>query len=419
MVRTPNRLLTEWMRENGHTARSLVEELNRALGREFGDPDCVSTRTVYRWTSGQTKSPQSEQWDALEALTGLPPTALGFKRRAAPAPPSARQEAKLLRRTFGSRAVGVSIALVAGTAAARPTVGHSDVDRLNTQLRDLWLDDDKNGGGPVLESRATGLAARALELQQHGSASQTVRARLYSVAASFTGIAVFAAIDSRRFKAAQGYLEQGTYLAGLSRDGQVQHEMWRHASMLAAQRGRYADELAAAEACASTRAHRTDPFYAALTHARIALAAANLHEKGRAQRAMDRAQESYRRAEAGADRPPSVAFFTRGELHGLTGITHYRLGDGATAEASAHRCLSGLREDQVRNRAYYLSQIALAQVAQGEIEQAVSTARRVTAPNASPTSRVTHLLGNFTSALQQAAPTASVTRQWTDHVRTS
>ncbi|WP_163010642.1 hypothetical protein [Streptomyces dangxiongensis] len=223
------------------------------------------------------------------------------------------------------------------TAATRPTVGHSDVDRLRVLLAELWLLDDQNGGGPVLERRAADLAARTLSLQQHGSASQRVRSRLYAVAASFTAFAMFSAIDARRLGEAQRYLEQSVTLAGLSGDGQVQHQTWRYAAMLAGQRGRYADALAAAEACTGTRAHRTDPFYASLTHSRIALTAASLGDKTRALRALDRAHGAYDRADPAEVRPSSVAFYTRGELHGLTGITHYRLGEAEKAEFHAHR----------------------------------------------------------------------------------
>ncbi|MFE5537706.1 hypothetical protein [Streptomyces sp. NPDC056492] len=114
-----------------------------------------------------------------------------------------------------------------------------------------------------------------------------------------------------------------------------------------------------------------------------------------------------------------MAFYTRGELHGLTGIIHYRLGEAEKAEFHAHRCIADLREDQHRNRAYYLSQAALAQVAQGDVEQAVATATRVIAPTGADSGRVPHLLGSFTSALNQAAPKSVVTRQWNDRTRTA
>lgn len=49
-------------------------------------------------------------------------------------------------------------------------------------------------------------------------------------------------------------------------------------------------------------------------------------------------------------------FYTLGELHGLTGITHYRLGQGEQAEYHSHLCLAALRPEQHRNRAYYTAQ---------------------------------------------------------------
>lgn len=74
-------------------------------------------------------------------------------------------------------------------------------------------------------------------------------------------------------------------LAGLSGDGQVQHQTRRCAAMLADQRGRHADSVAAAEAALNTRAHHTDPLYASLSHARLALSAAAAGDRIRAQRA--------------------------------------------------------------------------------------------------------------------------------------
>ncbi|MFE3860602.1 Tat pathway signal protein [Streptomyces goshikiensis] len=421
MVRKRNAELATWMKEHGLSAGALAELVNDAMADMSGQRGAVTDRTVYRWLSGETCSPQGRQWEALEAVSGLAATDLGFVPRARPATPSARQEDPVLgRRTFISVATGAAVALTTGAAAtARPTVGHSDVDRLRGLLAELWLEDDQNGGGPVLEKRAAALAARTLSLQQHGSASQRVRSRLYAVAAAFTGFAMFAAIDSRRLPEAQRYLEQAVTLAGLSGDGQVQHQTWRYAAMLAGQRGRYADSLAAAEACTATRAHRTDPLYASLTHSRIALSASSIGDKNRALRALERAHAAYDRADPAEARPSSVAFYTRGELHGLTGITHYRLGEPEEAEYHAHQCISDLRPDQHRNRAYYLSQAALAQVAQGDVEHAVATATRVIAPTGAEAGRVPHLLGSFTSALNQAAPTATVTRHWNDRTRTA
>ncbi len=188
--------------------------------------------------------------------------------------------------------------------------------------------------------------------------------------------------------------------------------------MLAGQRGRFTDAMAAAEACSATRVNRSDPLYASLTHSRIALAASNLGDRPRAQRALERAAAAFARADTTASRPASVAFYTPGELHGLSGLVHYRLGIADQAEFHTHRCLSALREDQHRNRAYYRAHAALTQVAQGDFDEAVATAASVAAPSDATSGRVTHLLQSFTAALQQAAPGTTVNRDWKDFLRT-
>jgi hypothetical protein len=243
------------------------------------------------------------------------------------------------RRTLLTGATG-TVLTAASPAAVRPTVGTTDVMNLRSELVQLWLLDDTAGGSIELEERALALVGKARGLQQNGSATQKTRSRLYALAAAFTATAMWAAVDSRRFTGAQIHLNEAIHLAGLSRDGQVQHRIWRYAAMLADQRGRHADSLAAAEAAMMiTRAHRTDPLYASLSHARLALSAASAGDRIRAQRAIGRAADAFGRADLAQQRPASMDFYTLGELHGLTGITHYRLGQGEQAEyhSSRHR----------------------------------------------------------------------------------
>ncbi|MER6446010.1 hypothetical protein [Streptomyces venezuelae] len=186
MVRKRNAELETWMKEHGLSAGALAEQVNDAMADLTGHRGAVTERTVYRWLSGENRSPQDRQWQALEVVSGLPATDLGFvpRARSRPTTPSARLEDPVLgRRSFISVATGAAVAVSTGTATAatRPTVGHSDVDRLRVLLAELWLLDDQNGGGPVLERRAADLAARTLSLQQHGSASQRVRSRLLPI----------------------------------------------------------------------------------------------------------------------------------------------------------------------------------------------------------------------------------------------
>ncbi|GAB3943646.1 hypothetical protein GCM10029976_066570 [Kribbella albertanoniae] len=415
-----NLALKAWMDEHEVSAGEFAEMLNEAMyagGRQDGD---VTRRTVFRWLSGERRSPQTAQLKALETVTGKTAAELGFvPRRVLVRPIPSLQDAPVQRRTFLAAASTTTLATLAATSSTgRPTVGLPDVTRLRGQLNELWLHDDQFGGGSSLEQRAIALAERTLGLQQNGAATQRVRARLYALAAAFTSAAMFAAFDARRLTEAQHHLEKAVTLAGLSGDAQVQHQLWRYASMLAVHKGRYTDAIAAAEACAQTKVHRADPFFASMTHSRIALAASNLGDGARALRALERSAEALERAETSIPRPASVNFYTLGELHGLAGIVHYRLGIAAESESHIHRCLAELRADQHRNRSYYRAQAALAQLAQGDVDQALATAQSVVpSPTDLTPGRVSHLLATFTSALTQNAASGTAVRDWRDFVR--
>ncbi|MFI9026282.1 Tat pathway signal protein [Streptomyces sp. NPDC053560] len=411
MADAKNQALQDWMDEHEVTAQGLSDLVNKALLELTGRPGKTCERTVFRWLACEIKWPQAATRQALHSVTGRRPEELGFAPRGRNTGTATQQEDPVLRRRFlNVAATGAAVA--ATSAGARPTVGTGDVNRVRAELRKLWLLDDQQGGDRSLEERANRLVQHTLGLQQNGSATQRIRGRLYGLAASATAMAMWCAVDTGRLADAQRYLEQAVTLAGLSGDGQVQHQTWRYAAMVAGQRGRHVDQMAAAEAAAATWAHRSDPMYASLSHAHIALAASNAGDRRRTLQALDRAADSFDRADD-RTRPPSMAFYTGGELAGLTGIAHSRLGDADKAESYAHRCLSALRPDQHRNRAYYTAQLAIAQLNQGDMEQACHTATSVMPPpGAGATGRVPKLLGNFSSALNMRAPGAAITREW-------
>lgn len=386
------------------TRAELAERMNDTIEQLTGRRGLVTDRTVRRYLSGESRRPQGRQRMALEAVFGCTAEALGF------APPSGDLEKPLFRRTFMAAAAGSAVAV---TVSSRPTVGRTDVNRLGTELVRLIAMDDVKGGGTPAEARALGLARHTMALQQNGSATQRVRGHLYALAAAFTAAALWAAVDSRQLDRAQRHLESAVTLAGLSGDGQVQHQVWRYAAMLADQRGRHADAVAAAEAAMATSVHRSDPLYASLSHARLALALPGTGDRDRALRSLDRAADSFARADLTRHRPASMDFFTHGELDGLTSIAHLRLGRAEEAEYHAYRCLGALRTDQHRNRAYYTAHAALAQLAQGDAEQACATAQAAIPPvGSSDTGRIHHLIRTFTTDLNRLAPGAEITRTW-------
>ncbi|UQI47972.1 Tat pathway signal protein [Streptomyces sp. HU2014] len=413
------RLVTR-MQARDMSQTELAEQINDAVEQLTGRRGDASDRTVRRYVSGETRWPQSRQRVALEAVFGCTAEELGFTPRAKRAQGGAivasdaqhPQEEPVHRRTFIAATTGTALA-----GMALPTVGTADVRRLRGELDALWLLDDQEGGGPALEGRALTLSEQAMSLQRNGSATQRVRGRLYGLAAAFTATAMWAAVDSRRLDRAQRHMESAITLAGLSGDGQVQHEVWRYATALAAHRGRWHDAVSAAEAAMKTSAHRRDPMYASLSHARLALYLPNAGGRARAIRALDRSAEAFSRADLAMPRPASMGFFTRAELDGLRGITLLRLNRPAEAESRLHRCLTALRPEQHRNRALYTVHVSLAQLRQEDVEQACATAAMVALPSGSTAvGAVRHLLGTFTAQLNSIAPAARATRDWNQHV---
>ncbi|MEV6780726.1 Tat pathway signal protein [Streptomyces syringium] len=406
----------------------LAEQINDAVEGLTGRRGNASDRTIRRYLSGETRWPQARQRVALEVVFETSATELGFTPPVGTAQGGAAlvprmqypNEESVRRRAFITATTGTVLSTTALTGAARLAVGTADVQRLRGELAALWLMDDREGGGPTLENHALALSRKVMSFQQNGSATQRVRGRLYGLAAASTATAMWAAVVTRHLARAQQYMESAVVLAGLSGDGQVQHEVWRYVTALARQRGHWSDAVSAAEATMGTSVHRSDPLYASLGHARLALCAADRRDHARVRRALGRAASAFERADLSWPRPASMAFCTRAELDGVTGIALLGLGDLAPAECHLHRCLAGLRPEQHRNRALYNGYLALAQLRQGDLSQACATAAKVNCPSGViGTGAVPHLLRRFTIALNVKAPGAQVTRDWNERARSS
>ncbi|MFD8262840.1 Tat pathway signal protein [Streptomyces griseoluteus] len=419
MAGTRNHALAAWMDKEQVDAGELADRVNTALALLTGAEGKVSERLVYRWLSGENQWPQAKYQQALVMVTDRSITGLGFVPRSGGTGGPASQEGRVKRRAFFTTSTGTVLATTA-PAAARPTVGTSDVLRLRSELARLYLMDDEQGGTTDLENAALGLVEETRSLQQNGSATQKTRSRLYALAAAFTATAMWAAVDSRRLDDAQGHLNSAIHLAGLSGDGQVQHQIWRYAAMLADQRGRYADSIAAAEATMTTRAHHTDPLLC-LPQPRPPRAVRRLRRRPPPRGA--RHDPRSRRLRPHRARPPSPG--EHGLLHPRRtprADRHHPLpprGHGENAECHTHQALAALRPEQHRNRAYYTAQTALAQLQQGEAEQACTTAATVIPAPGAATGRVSHLLCTFTASLTMRTPDAAITRTWTERVRTA
>ncbi|MBH1939221.1 hypothetical protein I5Q34_34035 [Streptomyces sp. AV19] len=353
----------------------LAEALNEALRLITGKRGTVSDRHIRNLLSGKTRWPHEPLRMALEAVLGCPVTELGFS----PPPSRARahqdrgEEDPVQDRRKFLATTGVAIAITTTPAAAmRRTIGASDAERLRQAVSRLDHDDKAIGGVSKLETLALRYADRALELVNSGTAASRVRSMLYSVAADATATAAWICIDGRRPDEAADHLNTAGKLAGLAQDKIAEFRIWNFHSMLSGQSGRRTDALAAAESM--QKAARGDALYVSLAHARKGFAHAALGEHTAAMRSFERARTSFDRVDPETPRPEWISFYGKGEIEGLTAVAALTLGRPAEAEYHAYRALAYLPEALRRNRALYYTELAFAQLRQGDDERAIATA---------------------------------------------
>ncbi|MEU3036550.1 helix-turn-helix domain-containing protein [Streptomyces griseoaurantiacus] len=408
-----NIILRSRMAQLGLTQDELAARCNDALLEITGRPGDMSSRTIRNLLNGTSRRPIGRTCAALEHVFGCPVSDLGFS---APSSMQHAPEDPVRRRDF--------IATTTGTAAAavplgkqRRSVGMSDVHRAEAGMNALVEADDRHGGRHALASAALKGRAEVLELQQR-NAGERVRRALYALAAEYTTIAAWSCIDLRDLDTAQRYLHESTTFAGLSQDPPTGMRVWINLAMLAYQRQNGTEQLAAAQAATASKAARRDPFFGSMGRVRLALAHATMGDHRAARKALGTAQESLRKA-AEDDRPRWTAFYGPAELNHLAAIIYNRNGESAKAEAMAHRALARMPSEFRRNRALATCQLALAQLRQGEPEQATATASTVFAimDGVPLPTRMRSLIGDFHRDLFRMAPSTTYARDWADRMR--
>ncbi|MGW1039512.1 hypothetical protein [Streptomyces sp. NPDC002547] len=411
---TGNPHLAARLEKTGLTQADLADRLNKRIGTLTGQPGRLTDRHVRNWLTGKTRWPQRRQRVVLEEEFGTTAEELGF------VPPAGRERAPsedpVRRRTFTNATASLTAAafLPAVPSNGSTRVGMSDADRLERNFADLVQADNQGGAGIRLETRALAHAQHALDLQAVGQASARVRRRLYYLAAAFTGTALWAAVEAQEPERAQGHLNKAMRLAGMAGSSEMQMRLWGHAALLSFQQQQMHDALAAAEAGRRSSVCRQDALFRSLASARLAGILSAVGEDAAALRTLAHAEKAYERADHGEQRPAWMSFFDCAELDGLGALVMARLGRHAESEARLHRTLTSLRPEFRRNRTYYTIHLALAQLAQGEADQAVATVlpllpEKGEAPLAGRNGK---LLRQFDRGLGQLAPGAGFVIEW-------
>ncbi|WP_143661303.1 hypothetical protein [Streptomyces pseudogriseolus] len=415
---TGNPHLAARLESAGLTQADLADRLNRRIGALTGQPGKLTDRHVRNWLTGKTRWPQGRQRVVLEEEFGTTAEELGF------VPPAGRERAPsedpVRRRTFTTATASLTAAALLPTTPSNGStrVGMSDADRLARNFADLVQDDNEGRTGIRLETRALAHAQHALDLQAVGQATTRVRHRLYYLAAAFTGTALWAAVEAQEPQRAQKHLNKAMTLAGMAGSSEMQMRLWGHAALLAFQQQHMHDALAAAEAGRRAHVCRSDALFRSLASARLAGILSAVGEAAAALRTLEHAEKTYERADMGEQRATWMSFYDRAELNGLAALVMGRIGRHDEAEARLHRTLALLRPDFHRNRAYYTIHLALAQLAQGEGDQAVNTALPLLSKGsaASLAGRSRRLLHQFDRGLRELAPGAGFVIEWQDRL---
>ena len=392
------------------TEADLAEEMNVVLLIKTGRKGDCSDRTIRRFLSGQTRWPQARSRLALETVFGSTSEELGFN-----SPRTKRHlEDPVQRRQFLTGSAAAAASPFIGT---RPNgrVGLHDVDRLRSDLDALIASDDRNGGDRSLEVAALSHGQQTLDILQTTNATSGVRSHLRALASDAFTTAGWAATDSGEYGRAQQHLERSLALAGLSRDGGAAVRAWNHMAMLAQNRRHYADAAAAADAARNVGVVRRDPLYASLIHARSAVAHGAVGDDRRALRSLGQAQDALSQSKS-VDRPAWVFFYDAAELDGLCAATHLSLGRAADAEYHAHRTLARLKPGLDRNRSFYTALLGLAQMSQGELEQACATVDPLLTDDVPGSHRVRSMLSEFRRKAAQTG--SSHARRWLSNTPT-
>ncbi|MFF2165437.1 XRE family transcriptional regulator [Streptomyces sp. NPDC058175] len=419
VVESRNERLAAWMADTDMKVPDLTAAVNDAIGGFTGRPGTTSERTVFRWLSGENQWPQAKQRRALEIISSLSVTALGFEPRGNRKPtPAPSKDPSVHRRRFLTAVPGTALA-GATAASSRPSrVGTADVIRLRDRMKQLIEIDAARGGHSALERAALAGAEEALRLQRN-STTQRVRQRLFGIAADYTATAAWSLIDARDLDTANAHLERALTYAGMAQDADMTMQVWNLRAMLARQREEYGEAVAAAQAAQATAITRRSPLHNSLAHARLAIGLAHSHEPKAALRSLGRAEDALSQVRGDQVPPVWIAFYGAAELYSITAIVRDHVGDPAQAEAASHRALSALPESYRRNRANATARLALAQLHQGEAEHACATsadAFAIMAEDPLP-GRMRSLLGDFHRELITRAP-ARLADEWTDRYRT-
>ncbi|MFF5984436.1 XRE family transcriptional regulator [Streptomyces olindensis] len=279
------------------------------------------------------------------------------------------------RRTVlqAATSTGLAAALPALTKPPAPAhVANGDVERLRHRTARLRRLDDVLGGGDTYRVYLGEYQATKALLRTSTFTPES-RRRTVALLAEQAQQAGWAAFDGGQQKQAESLYEESQHAAREAGDADLLGNAYAFLAYQADDR-RVAVEIAASSC--STINPSTPAGVRALLHERMAWACALAGQPTRVEHALDAARAALEEQQAGEPQPDWAAWVDQTELDIMTGRCWTELRRPLRAVPVLTRALDRFNDHHARDKALYLSWLADAYVAAGEVEEAAQVAAR-------------------------------------------
>jgi hypothetical protein len=249
-------------------------------------------------------------------------------------------------------------------------VGMNEVREVAAAARTLqrW---DRQFGGWVPYHAATGYVDSAMRLVR-GSYSEKVGRRLLPAVADLCAVAGWVAYDIGRPQESQTYFALGVQIAQQGEDPAIAARLLCDMARVNADLGNPMQSVELLGLASHLARSDITPTVLAKVHSMEAKTYAILGRAEPCRRALDKAETALGRGPSD-DEPAWIAYFDEAQFAGVVGSCHRDLAaldptQAVQAEAPIKRALAARPKDQVRNRAFDLTNLATARLRRRELD---------------------------------------------------
>ncbi|WP_432055117.1 transcriptional regulator [Streptomyces sp. bgisy022] len=370
--------------------------LMQAHGRSLGIPLATNRTTVWKWEQGQEPDADAQRvladllrvpyeharkelwprWLPVWEVTGLaaPWTEAGTVEALSDLVGSGRMDRRGFLTITGAALTGIAASWVDAPSAFASALGGDQVtdtmvSTIEQRISTLRTLDDQLGGATLLE-QARGDLALVTGLLRTGRYTETIRVRLYALAARVSHLTGWMAYDAGLRSAGQRYYVGALRSARTAGDDAfgafILAEMGVHVS----EAGRTAERVALISTAIDNASHPLSPCTQAFLYLHKAEALSRDGDHAKAGTALNRAVSYWERHTTGDD-PDWLTWFGEAQLKSTEGKVLLRSGQVERATSSLE---TSVKSAAPRDKAVRSSRLAEARLAGGDLEGALDAA---------------------------------------------